>query len=60
MLGQLSQDFRHVQRLPCEHVSVVLQKLDELAFLFVGKARVDDRGLALVGEPKVDPLCFFS
>jgi hypothetical protein len=60
LLGQLSLDSRHVRRLPCEYVSVVLQKLDKHAFLFVGEARADDHSLALNGEPEVDPLCILS
>jgi hypothetical protein len=35
VLGQFSWDSRHIRRLPCEYVSVILQKLDECAFLFV-------------------------
>jgi hypothetical protein len=35
MLGQLSRDSRHIRRFPCEYVSVILQKLDKRAFLFV-------------------------
>jgi hypothetical protein len=53
VLNHLSQDSRHVRRLPCEHISVILQKLDEHAFLLVSEAIADDRSLALVREPKV-------
>jgi hypothetical protein len=60
VLGQLSLDSRHVHKLPCEQVSVILQKLDERAFLFVDEAGADDRSLVLVKEIKVDPLGFFS
>jgi hypothetical protein len=60
VLGQLSQDSRHIRRLPCEYVSVILQKLDERAFLFVIQTGTDDSSLALVGEPKIDSLGFFS
>jgi hypothetical protein len=35
VLGQFSWDSWHIRRLPCEYVSVILQKLDERAFLFV-------------------------
>jgi hypothetical protein len=52
VLGQFSRDSRHVRRLPCEYVPIVLQKLDERAFLFVVEAGADDCGLALVGEPE--------
>jgi hypothetical protein len=45
---------------PCENIAVILPKLDKRAFLFVSEAGADDRSLALVGEPKVDPLGFFS
>jgi hypothetical protein len=34
VLGHLSWDSWDVHRLPCEHVSIVLQKLDERAFVF--------------------------
>jgi hypothetical protein len=53
-------DSQHVRGLPCEHVSVVLQKLDEHTFLFGSDAGADDRGLALIGETKVNPLGLFS
>jgi hypothetical protein len=46
--------------LPCEYVSVILQELDERAFLFVTQAGTDDSGLALIGKPKIDSLGFFS
>jgi hypothetical protein len=60
VLGQFSRDSRHICRLPCEYVSVILQKLDERAFLFVIQARTDDSCFAFVGEPKIDSLGFFS
>jgi hypothetical protein len=60
VLGQFSRDSRHIRRLPCEYVSVILQKLDERAFLFVIQARVDDGSLAFVSEPEVDFLRFLS
>jgi hypothetical protein len=60
VLGQLSRDSRHIHRLPCEYVSVILQKLDERAFLFVIQAGADDGSLAFISEPEVDSLCFLS
>jgi hypothetical protein len=60
VLDQFSRDSRHICRLPCEYVSVILQKLDERAFLFVIQAGADDGSLAFVSEPKVDSLCFLS
>jgi hypothetical protein len=60
VLDQFSRDSRHIRRLPCEYVSVILQELDERAFLFVIQARTDDGRLALIGEPEVDSLGFFS
>jgi hypothetical protein len=60
VLGQLSWDSRHICRLPCEYVSVILQKLDERAFLFVVQAGADDGGSVLISEPEVDPFGFFS
>jgi hypothetical protein len=38
----------------------MLQKLDERAFLFVIQVGTDDSSFALVGEPKIDSLGFFS
>jgi hypothetical protein len=60
VLSQFSRDPWHIRRLPCEYVSVILQKLDERAFLFVVQAGADDGGLPFIGEPKVDSFCFFS
>jgi hypothetical protein len=60
VIDQLSRDSRHIRRLPCEYVSVILQELDERAFLFVIQAGTDDGGLAFISEPEVDPLGFFS
>jgi hypothetical protein len=60
VLGQFSRDSRHILRLPCEYISVILQKLDERAFLFVIQAGTDDGSLAFIGEPEVDSLGFFS
>jgi hypothetical protein len=60
VLGQFSRDSRHIRRLLCEYVSVILQKLDECTFLFVIQAGTDDRSLTLVGEPEVDSLGFFG
>jgi hypothetical protein len=60
VLGQLSRDSWHIRRLPCEYVSVILQKLDERAFLFVIQAGADGGSLAFISEPEVDSLGFFS
>jgi hypothetical protein len=60
VLGQFSRDSRHIRKLPFEYVSVILQELDERAFLFVVQARADDGSLAFIGEPKVDSLCLLS
>jgi hypothetical protein len=60
VLGQFSRDSRHICRLPCEYVSVILQKLDEHAFLFVIQTGADDGNLAFISEPEVDSLGFFS
>jgi hypothetical protein len=60
VIGQFSRDSRYIRRFPREYVSVVLQKLDERAFLFVIQAGTDDSSLALVGEPKIDSLGFLS
>jgi hypothetical protein len=60
VLGQFSRDSRHIRRLPCEYVSVVLQKPDERAFLFIVQAGADDGSLAFISKPQVDPFSFFS
>jgi hypothetical protein len=60
VLGQFPRDSRHIRRLPCEYVLVILQEPYERAFLFVIKARTDDGGLALISESQVDPLSLFS
>jgi hypothetical protein len=60
VLDQFSRDSRHIRRLPCEYVSVILQKLDERAFLFVIQAGVNDGSFAFVSEPEVDSLRFLS
>jgi hypothetical protein len=60
VLGQFSRDSRHIRRLPCEYISVILQEPDERAFLFVIEAGADDCGLAFISEPQVDPLCLLS
>jgi hypothetical protein len=60
VLGHFSWDSRHIRRLPCKYVSVILQEPDERAFLFFIKAGADDGRLAFISEPQVDPLCFLS
>jgi hypothetical protein len=54
------RDSRHIRRLPCEYVSVILQESDERALLFVVEDRADDGGFAFISKPKVDPLCLLS
>ena len=53
VLDQLSRDSQHIRRLPCEYVSVILQKLDERAFLFIVQAGADDGSLALISESRL-------
>jgi hypothetical protein len=60
VLGQFSRDSRHIRRLPCEYVSVVLQEPNERAFLFIVKAGTNDGSLALIGKSQVDPFSFLS
>jgi hypothetical protein len=60
VLGQFSRDSRHIRRLPYKYVSVILQELDERAFLFVIQDGTDDGRLALISEPEVDSLGFFD
>jgi hypothetical protein len=58
VFGQLSRDFQHVRRLPCENIPIVLQELDERAFLFVVETGTDDHGLAFMRESEVDSFSF--
>jgi hypothetical protein len=60
VLGQFSRDSRHICRLLCEYVSVILQEPDEHTFLFVVKAGTDDDSLALIDESYVDPFSLLS
>jgi hypothetical protein len=60
VLDQFSRDSRHVCRLPCEHIPIVLQELDEHSFLFVIEARADDCSLAFIRESQFDPFSLFS
>jgi hypothetical protein len=60
VLCQLSRDSRHVRRLPCKHIPIVLQELDVRAFLFVIEAGDDDCSLAFIREPQINPFGFFS
>jgi hypothetical protein len=60
VLGQLSRNSRHVCRLPCEHIPIVLQELDERAFLFVVEVGTDDCSLAFIRESKIGPFSFFN
>jgi hypothetical protein len=48
VLGQFSQDSRHVRRLPCKYIPIFLQELDERAFLFDVEAGTDDCSLAFI------------
>jgi hypothetical protein len=41
-------------------IPIVLQELDERAFLFVVEAGTDDCSLAFIRESKIDPFSFFS
>jgi hypothetical protein len=50
VLGQFSRDSRHVRRLPCEYIPIVLQELDERGFLFVVEAGTNDCSLAFIKE----------
>jgi hypothetical protein len=50
VLDQSSRDSQHVRRLPCEYISIVLQELDECAFLFVVEAGANYCSLAFIRE----------
>jgi hypothetical protein len=60
VLDQFSRDSRHIRRLPCEYVPVILQEPDERTFLFIVEAGTDDGSLALINESQVDPISFLS
>jgi hypothetical protein len=60
VLDQLSRDSRYIHSLPCKHVPIVLQELNERALLFVIEAGTDYCGSAFIRESKIDPLNFFS
>ena len=55
MLGDLPKYARHVRRLPCEDVMVVVQEVDEVAFLFGRELGPDPNRLGWVGG--VDSHC---
>jgi hypothetical protein len=57
---KFSQDSRHVRRLPCEYMSIILQEPDERAFLFVVEVGADDGSLAFIIESQINPFSFFS
>ena len=42
MLSQLPGNTRHVRRLPCKNVPVLMDELDERAFLFRIQVGTDD------------------
>jgi hypothetical protein len=60
VLGQFSRDSWHVRRLPCEYIPIILQKLDERAFLFVVEAGADDCSISFIRESQIIPFSFFS
>jgi hypothetical protein len=60
VLDQFSRDSRHIRRLPCDYISVILQDPDERAFLFVVEVGADDGGLEFISETQVDPFCLLS
>lgn len=60
MLGQLPGNTGDIYRLPCKHISVVLQETYERVFPFGYEARADDCRLAFVQEAKAGFLGFFN
>jgi hypothetical protein len=60
VLGQFSRDSRHICRLPCEYIPIILQEPDKRAFLFVIKIGTDDGSLELISKSQIDPLGLFS
>lgn len=59
VLDHLPGNPKHVCRLPCKHVPVILQEPNECAFLFRSEARGDGRCLMCVREAKVGLLGHF-
>jgi hypothetical protein len=45
---------------PCKHIPIVLQELDERAFLFAVEAGTGDCSLAFIRESEVDSFGFFG
>jgi hypothetical protein len=60
VLSQFSRDSRHINRFPCEYVSVILQEPDERTFIFVVEAGADDGSLAFISKPQVHLFCLLS
>jgi hypothetical protein len=60
VLGQFSRDSRHVRRLPCEYILIILQEPDERTFLFVVEAGADDASFAFIRESQINPFSFFT
>src|ERR1041385_7864400 len=49
VLGKFPRYTRHVMWGPCEHVTVLTEELDELAFLFAAESGPNNDALARVG-----------
>ena len=49
MLGDVSRYARHVRWLPCEDITIGVQEVDELAFLFGWELGPDSHHLGWVG-----------
>ena len=60
MLGEFRQDTRHVLGGPCEDVAILMEEIDELAFLFAVKASAYDSVLLWVFWVQWYLLCFLG
>ena len=60
MLGDVSRYARHVRWLPCEDITIGVQKIDELAFLFGRKLGPDLHHLGWVDEVDSHYLSFLE
>jgi hypothetical protein len=53
VLGNLSRDPLHVGGLPCKHIEVRFEEVDECAFLFRVERRPDTECTAIVGDDRI-------
>ena len=56
VLGELPRYTRHVMRSPCKDVLILMEELNELAFLFAAQAGSDNHELGGVAGIQSNPL----